>query len=97
MSKLENDGKVITITYKGYGDEDRNLGDLMDWLSDKANIIQANELYQFACIDGNGKIFDFTNKDELILAREGSVKLEYTGETIEDYKVSNPDFYKWYY
>ena len=88
---------TITITYPNYGKENRNLGDLMDWLGEKFGFIQANELYQFACLDDCGNVFDFTNDDEVKLFKEGKVVLEATGETIEDYKETHKDFYNWFF
>lgn len=93
----ENNGEQITITFKDYGSKDRNLSELFDFLGDVANVIQANELYQFACVDDSGNIFDFNNQDENILSKNGKVVLHYTGETVEDYKNENKDFYNWYY
>ena len=90
-------GDSFEVQYDQYGSEGRNLGELFDWLGDEADIIQANELYQFCCIDDCGNIFDFTNEDEYVLAKRGIIELFYTGETIEDYKEKNPDFYNWYW
>ena len=39
----ENNGEQIIITFKDYGLENRNLGELFDFLGDVANVIQANE------------------------------------------------------
>lgn len=86
----------ITITYPNYGSEGRNLGELFDWLGDIAHFTQANELYQFACLDDCGNIFEFTNSDEVKLSKEGKVVLESTGETINDYKETHKDFYNWF-
>lgn len=87
----------ITIEYEAYGSEDRNLGELFDWLGDEMNFIQANELYQFACSDSCGNIFEFNNQDEMILAREGKVTIKATGKTVEDFKQENKDFYNWFW
>lgn len=92
-----NDGANINIRFDFYGTKDRNLGELFDWLGEIAMVIQANELYQFACLDDCGNIFKFDNEDEVRLAHYGSVTLPYTGETIEDYKESHKDFYNWFF
>ncbi|MEX0596147.1 MAG: hypothetical protein WD512_06565 [Candidatus Paceibacterota bacterium] len=93
--KYDND--EITITYLNYGAENRNLGELFDWLGDVADFIQINELYQFACSEDCGNIFDFTNEDENTLAKTGSVTLKATGKTVGDFKETHEDTYKWFF
>ena len=93
----ENDGENITITFENYGEENRNLGELMDWLGEVCGITQINELYQFACADDCGNLFNFTNEDEVRLAKDGKISLQYTGETINDYKETHKSVYNWFF
>ena len=92
-----NNGTQITIFYANYGSKNRNLGDLLDWLSDTVGIVQLNELYQNCVSDDCGNLFDFTNQDEILLAKNGKVVMEYSGETLKDYKETHGEVYKWFW
>jgi len=87
---------IIIIQYANYGEDNRNLGDLMDWLGE-LGFVQCNELYQGCVADDCGNLFEFSNSDEMVLAREGEVTLKLSGETLTDYKNSNEDFYNWFW
>lgn len=94
---LEYNGEIMTIQFDKYGSENRNLGELFDWLGEEASIVQCNEIEQFYISDDCGNLFIFDNQNENVLAREGIVELKATGETIEDYKESHKDFYNWFF
>ena len=84
----------ITIHYQNYGEDGRNYGELFDFLGD-SDIITASELGKdFVVCEGD--IYLFTNSDERVLKEKGSVTIQKTGETTEDYEESNQEFYNWY-
>lgn len=93
MKHYKNDGNLITITYPNYN----SLSRLFEWLNDIAQVTQLNEIGQFICSDDCGNLFEFNNKHEIQLQRNGFVVLEYNGETINDYKKSHPKVYNWFW
>lgn len=92
-----NDTNELTIIYPNYGSENRNRGELFDYLGD-FDIIIANELHPDAIIM-SGDLYLFSNSDEEILSRNGSITLGLYS-TLDDFidfeDNDQVSFYNWY-
>lgn len=89
----------LTIRYAYYGQyENRQYGDLFDWLGD-FDIITASEIHRnYICM--SEEVFVFSEDDEIHLEEYGEVKLNSIGFLDDILDLQNPhhlDFNNWYY
>ena len=95
--KVEFKDNILTIHYANYGQEERNYGELFDFLGDN-DIITASEIGQ-GVILMNDLVFFFTHNDERKLKENSSIELN-VHSTLEAYiDLSDPkekEFYSWY-
>lgn len=90
--------KCLTITYKNYGDEERNYGELFDFLGD-FDIVTGSEIGRDVIVM-SGLIFYFTHQDEANLSRNGHVTLSEVCNLTDYIDKNNPEhisFLKWYF
>jgi hypothetical protein len=88
---------ILKITFPNYGKDDRNYGELFDFLGD-FDIINANELGKDVILM-SGVVFMFTNSDEGQLARKSYIELEQICSLKDFLEPSNSvhtDFSNWY-
>lgn len=97
MDNIKYEDNQLIINYSNYGLENRNYGDLFDFLGD-FDIVTASELGQDEIVM-SGIVFRFTPQDEARLKQQGSViltkELELT-EYVNRENNNHIEFLTWY-